>query len=126
MEFVRYDFSMKPRTLEFFQNPLEIIFKDIDASIFLQHPFMFRYFEDDDDGNLLEQVNIKGNRKWILIRGVSVLIGSDDMRKATHYSSYDEVKDVIFKYFPKCCKEDVERSIQYFNDTVAKHGYFRA
>ncbi len=125
-EFVRHDFSMTPRTVEFFQEPLQAIFKDVDKSIFLRQPFMFRYFEEDESGNVLEQVNVNGNRKWILIRGVSVLIATDNTRKVTHYSSYDEMKDVILKYFPKFREEDVEKSIQYFNETVPKYGYFKA
>lgn len=117
---------MTPRTVEFFQEPLQHIFKDVDDSIFLRQPFMFRYFEEDESGNILEQVNINGNRKWILIFGVSVVIATDTSRNVTHYSNYDEMKDVILKYFPKFREDDVKKSIQYFNETVPKYGYFKA
>jgi len=128
MEYIRYEFTMtpQPKPVEFFHEPLIAIFINVDTSIFLQHPFMFRYFEEDQSGDLMEEPNIKGDRKWILIRGVSVLIATDKGKQVTHYANYDEVKPVIFKYFPKFSKEDVEKALESWNASVAQYGFFKA
>lgn len=126
-EFLRYDFSMVPQSIEFFEKHLHEIFTNPDVSIFLQRPFMFRYFEENEaTGELLEDANITGNRKWMLIRGCSVLTGTDETATVKHYDTYDEVKPVILKYFPRFPKEQVEKSFACFNESVAKHGYFKA
>ncbi|ODN02905.1 putative arylamine N-acetyltransferase 2 [Orchesella cincta] len=125
-EYVRYEFTMKPQPVEFFQEPLVAVFIDVDTSIFLQHPFMFRYFEEDDSGNLVDEPNISGDRKWILIRGVSVLIGTDKGKEVKHYDNYDQVKPVILKHFPKFREEDVEKALECWNTSVVKYGYFKA
>ncbi|CAL8073303.1 unnamed protein product [Orchesella dallaii] len=126
LEYVRYEFTMTPQPVEFFHDPLIAVFINVDTSIFLQHPFMFRYFEEDASGTLVDEPNINGDRKWILIRGVSVLIGTDNGKNVRHYNNYDEVKPVILKYFPKFRKEDLERSLECWNSSVAKYGYFKA
>jgi len=124
--YVRYDFTMPPQPINFFVPTLKQIFTDVDTSFFLQQPFLFRYFEEDNSGKLLDEVNVTGNRKWILIRGVSVLVGTDEAKKVTHYANYEEVRDIILKYFPKLPREDVVKAIGYFKECVPKHGYFKA
>jgi len=113
-EYVRYEFTLEPRPLRFFQCIFSLIYNNVERSTFLQCPFLFRYFEEDETGKLTDEPNTGKDRKWILVRGVSVLVGTNIVRDIKHYSSYDEVKLIIFKYFPKLSYEEVERAIQNY------------
>lgn len=116
---------MVRRTLEFFEKPLHDIFTNPDASILLQRPTLFRYFEEDEDtGELLDNVNVSGDRKWILIRGCSVLIGTNETINLKHHKTYDDLKGTIHKYFPRLTLEQVRKAFVRFNESAAKRGFF--
>lgn len=73
---------------------------------------------------MLDDVQVSGSRKFIHIRGVSILIADDDTKVVKHMYSYNDTKDVILKYFPKCKAEDVDKALECFNKNF-KNDYFR-
>ncbi len=82
-EYVRYEFTLEPKPLDLFQRILAFIFNNVERSHFLQCPLLFRYFEEDGTGSLVDSPNTGDDRKWIMIRGVSVLIGTNTSRDIT-------------------------------------------
>lgn len=114
-EYVRYDFTLDPRTVEFFEVPLTFIFTDPQRSVFLKVPLIFRYFTENENGEMLDDVQLTGDRKFILIRGDVVLIGTNESKLVKRVNDYDTMKDIILKYFPKLSKENVEKSLNLFD-----------
>lgn len=112
---MRYNFTLEPRTIDFFKEPLKSVFTEPENSVFLQYPFLFRYFAENEMGELLSDAQITDDRKFILIRDAVVIIGTNETRLAKHVTSHDDMKGTILKYFPKFSKEDVERALQCFN-----------
>lgn len=102
--------------MEYFRKPLTHYFVEPVQSSFLQHPFLFRYFNENEQGEVIDQVQLTGSRKFIHIRGVSVLIGDDDTKVVKHLSSYNELRGTILKYFPKCGDSAVDKSLKCFNE----------
>lgn len=121
---MRYDFTLEPKTFEFFKKPLIDFFIEPTKSYFLQHPFLFRYFNEDERGELHDEVQTTGNRKFIHIRGVSILIGDDNTKVVKHMSSYNEIKEVILKYFPKHSEAVLNKSLKCFNENSTDE-YFK-
>lgn len=113
-EYIRYDFTLEPRTIEFFKEPLTSIFTDPEHSVFLQAPQLFRYFNENENGEMLDDAQLTGDRKFILIRGDAVLIGTNETKLLKSVTDYDIMKDTILKYFPKLSKENVEKSLKLF------------
>lgn len=114
-EFVRYNFTLQPRTIDFFTEPLHFIFTDPKRSVFLQAPLLFRYFAEDENGQMLDEAQLTGDRKFILIRGDAVLIGTNETKLAKKVTDYEDMKATILKYFPRLSKENVEKSLDLFN-----------
>lgn len=110
-EYVRYDFTLQPRTLDFFKEPLNFVFTDPQKSVFLQAPLLFRYFNESEDGEMMDEAQLTGDRKFILFRGDIVVIGTNETKSIT---GNEEAKDIIRKYFPKLRKENVEKSLELF------------
>lgn len=116
-EYIRYDFTLEPRTVNFFVEPLKLIFTDPEKSVFLQAPLLFRYFTESETGEMLDDAQLTGDRRFILIRGDAVLIGSNETKLVNYVSSNDTMKDIILKYFPRLSKDSVEKSLNLFNKT---------
>lgn len=64
---------------------------------------------------MLDEAQLKGDRKFILIRGDAVLIGTNETKNIQRVTNYEDMKDTISKYFPRLSKENVEKSIDLFN-----------
>lgn len=113
--FVRYNFTLEPRSIEFFKEPLHFIFTDPSRSIFLQAPLMFRYFTENENGQLLDEAQLTGDRKFVLIRGDEMLIGTNETALARRVTNSEDMKAMILKYFPRLSEGDVEKSLDLFN-----------
>lgn len=113
-EYVRYNFTLTPRTIEFFKDPLEFVFTDPEQSIFLQGPFLFRYFTENENGEMLDEAQLTGDRKFILIRIDAVLIGTSETKSLRSVTRYEDMKEIILKYFPRLSNENVEKSLEFF------------
>lgn len=114
-EYVRYNFTLQPRTIEFFKEPLHGIFTDPQQSVFLQAPLLFRYFTENENGEMLDEAQLTGDRKFILFRGDVVVIGTNETKLVKSVTAYEDVRDIIFKYFPKLSKDNVEKALELFN-----------
>lgn len=121
---MRYNFTLEPKTFEFFRDPLVHFFTEPTKSYFLQHPFLFRYFNENEHNEVLDEVQLTGNRKFVHIRGVSILIGDDKIKSVKHMSSYNDIKELILKYFPKLEEKAVSRSLKCWNENTTDE-YFR-
>lgn len=121
---MRYDFTLEPKNFEFFREPLTDYFIEPTKSYFLQHPFLFRYFNENEQGVVHDEVQFNGNRKFVHIRGVSILIGDDNTKVVKHMSSYNDIKELILKYFPKFEETAVNKSLKCFNENTTDE-YFR-
>ncbi|XP_037025789.1 uncharacterized protein LOC119067116 [Bradysia coprophila] len=114
-EFVRYDFTLNPRTIDFFNEPLHLIFTDPERSVFFEGPLLFRYFTENENGQMLDDAQLTGDRKFILIRGDDILIGTNETKLHRIVTDYEDTKATILKYFPRLSKENVEKSLDFFN-----------
>lgn len=72
---------------------------------------------------MIDQAQLTGNRKFIHIRGVSVLIADDDTKMVKHLSDYNELKETIGKYFPKLKETAVDKSLLCFNENTTDSCY---
>lgn len=79
---------------------------------------MIRYYNENEQGDVIDVPEVNGNRKYIHIRGVSVLIGDDNSKIVKHLSSYDDLKETILKYFPKLREAEVEKALKCFNENT--------
>lgn len=112
---MRYDFTLEPKSFQFFREPLIDFFVEPTKSNFLQHPFLFRYFNENEHGEVLDEVQTT-NRKFVHIRGVSILIADDSTKVVTHMSDYNDIKASILKYFPKFEETAVNKALECFNE----------
>lgn len=64
---------------------------------------------------MLDNPQLTGDRKFILIRGDAVLIGANETKLLKCVTSYEDMKETILKYFPRLSKENVELSLKLFN-----------
>lgn len=64
---------------------------------------------------MLDEAQLTGDRKFILIRGDAVLIGTNETKNIQRVTSCGDMKDIILKYFPRLSKENVEKSLDLFN-----------
>ncbi len=121
---MRYDFTLEPKTIEFFRKPIGYFFTEPSQSDFLQHPFVFRYFNENELGEVIDEAQLTGNRKFIHIRGVSLLIADDNGKVVKTLSTYNDLKETLLKYFPKFDEATLNKSIKCFNENT-KDEYFR-
>lgn len=64
---------------------------------------------------MLDNPQLTGDRKFILIRGDAVLIGTNETKLLKCVTSYEDMKGFILKYFPRLSKEKVKLSLNLFN-----------
>lgn len=71
-----------------------------------------------------DEVQVAGNRKFVHIRGVSILTGDDHTKVVKHMSSYNAIKELILKYFPKFNETTVDKALKCWNENTTDE-YFR-
>lgn len=82
--------------------------------MFLQVPFLFRYFTENENGEMLDDPQLTGDRKFILIRGDAILIGTTETKLVKCVTNGEDMQDIILNYFPRLSKENVELSLKLF------------
>ena len=89
------------------------VWSDESISLFLRNLVLFRHLGPDEDSDAVPGTGSKSDLRFILVFGTHVLMGDRNTKSLREFTSYNEMRPIVNKYFPKL-KEDQVRKALFF------------
>ncbi|ODN00953.1 Arylamine N-acetyltransferase 1 [Orchesella cincta] len=99
-----YTIDLAPRKYSEFNGPVHAIYSN-PRSVFLhQGIYCFRYLNFTED-----------DFEMVCVRGKELILITKETRQVQSFSSYEELKPSLYKYFPMINTNDVELTVKHFS-----------
>ena len=110
-------FDLTPHEYSDFLPAMKAVWVDESASPFYRSLYLFRHFymKNQNDGETVQIASMEDQKlNFILIGGKKAVIGGENIRDVTQYSSYEEMLPLINIYFPKLDSFKLADALKYF------------